>query len=68
MKECNHCTTECNPSTARLMSADECLLFTPIKRKFKLPELVSRVVITNPRNPTVSMLAIHTNKIFSGIS
>jgi hypothetical protein len=68
MKECNHCTTECHPNPARLMSADPCLLFTPIERKFKLPEFVSRVILTNPKSPTVSMLAIHTDRIFSGIS
>ncbi len=68
MKQCNSCTTDCRPGKIKLMSDDSCPTHTPIKRKFKFPELVSRVTISNPLNPTVQMLAIHTDKIFTGIA
>lgn len=56
MYECNECAKSCNPSKDALKSNAHCTAYVRIRRTFKFPECVSRVVITNPKNPAIAKL------------
>jgi len=62
MKECNYCKAKCHPSRRTgagmdlLTSNLPCTKYAPIQHTFKFPDLISKVIIENPRSPVIKWI------------